>query len=116
MFNNFFSISWTPERLHRWEKTRSKGKRHFVLWRGVIFWGGFMFVIMQLWQFGFWYYRYHSAPPAITAYLLLCAIGYPIGGWWWGNTVWTMTERSYQAHQQHDTTALQSRNDTTEVG
>ena len=116
MFYRLFRISWTPNRLCWWEKTRIQGKRHFVLWRGVIFWGGFMFVFMQLWQYVFWYYRYHSAPPAMGAYLLISAIVYPIGGWWWGNIIWAMTERSYQAHRQHDTSALPSRNDTTEVG
>ena len=117
MFHRMFRTTWTPKRLQQWEKVRVKGKQHFVLRRGVILWGSFMFVWMSLWQVGYWYIVYHTAPPAVVLGITISmgAILYPLGGWLWATIMWGITERSYQAHQQHDPSILPPQSDSTRI-
>jgi hypothetical protein len=36
-------FDWTPRDISKWETIRKKGLRHFVLWYGVVLFGGIMF-------------------------------------------------------------------------
>jgi len=37
---------WTPQDIAQWEAIRKKGLLHFVLWYGVVIFGGILFVII----------------------------------------------------------------------
>lgn len=80
----------------KWPAIRARGMRHFVLVRGVAFWGGLMFVAMLAMtglRLGFDHPRY----PLLAAIALpLCAIG----GLAWGLLTWFLNERIYRALQQ----------------
>jgi hypothetical protein len=64
-----------------WEKIRERGKLHFVLTRGSLGWGGFMFIFMTCMSF----FVDHKKPDLflpISALFWLLA-GYPFGLWLW---------------------------------
>ena len=80
----------------RWPAIRARGMWHFVLVRGIAFWGGLMFVAilaMTGLRLGFDHPRY----PLLAALALpLCAIG----GLAWGFLTWIFNERIHRALQQ----------------
>ena len=81
---------WVAE---RWPALRARGMWHFVLRKGVLFWGGAMFAfmtVMMLVQFGAGHPRF---PLLIGIALPLCAIG----GLCWGLLTWYFNERVYRA-------------------
>ena len=77
----------------RWPAIRARGMWHFVLLKGVAFWGGLMFaflMVMMLVKFGA---RHPNFPLLIAVALPLCAIG----GLAWGLLTWFFNERVYRA-------------------
>ena len=77
----------------RWPAIRARGMWHFVLLKGVAFWGGLMFAflaVMMLVQFGAAHPKF---PLLIAVALPLCAIG----GLAWGLLTWYFNERVLRA-------------------
>jgi hypothetical protein len=77
----------------RWPAIRTRGMWHFVLVKGVAFWGGLMFAfmtVMMLVNFGA---RHPKFPLLIAVALPLCAIG----GLVWGLLTWFFNERVFRA-------------------
>ena len=80
----------------KWPAIRARGMWHFVLAKGVGFWGGLMFVFMAVvmtLQLGI-------AHPRL---LLVLAVALPLcafGGLCWGLLTWIFNERIYRALQQ----------------
>lgn len=77
----------------RWPAIRARGMWHFVLLKGVAFWGGLMFafmVAMMLHRFGAAHPRF---PLLLAVALPLCAIG----GLVWGLLTWYFNERVLRA-------------------
>jgi hypothetical protein len=84
---------WVAE---KWPAIRARGMRHFVLVKGVAFWGGLMFAfmaVMMLVQFGAAHPRF---PLLMAVALPLCALG----GLCWGLLTWSFNERIHRALQQ----------------
>ena len=79
----------------RWPAIRARGLWHFVLVKGVAFWGGLMFLAMLAMtglRLGFDHPRY----------LLMAAVALPlcaIGGLGWGLLTWYFNERVFRALQ-----------------
>ena len=74
--------------LEKWKSTRAKGAWNFILFRGVLGWGGLMFVIM-----GVVFPLIEHTPRALTPRGL--AISFAIcliGGLLWGALVWLCME------------------------
>ena len=93
------SENWTPERRARWEKTRRRGKIHFIWVRGAGVWGILMTFFATLVQWGG--LALMSLFSSVSALdfgqiflinLFLC----PIGGLIWGVWAWTTTENGYR--------------------
>lgn len=80
----------------RWPAIRARGMWHFVLLKGVVFWGGLMFAFMavaMLLQLG----AAHPRLPLVLAVAVpLCAFG----GLCWGLLTWIFNERILRALQQ----------------
>ncbi len=82
----------------RWPAIRARGPWHFVLVRGVLLWGGLMFMAMLVLtglRLGFDHPRYPLLAAIAAA---LCAIG----GVAWALLTWYFNERIHRALQQRD--------------
>ena len=74
-----------------WETTRAKGMGNFILFKGALLWGGFMFVTMGL----LFPWVRHSTREFTTLGLTISLVLWPLGGALWGALVWWFAERSY---------------------
>ena len=80
----------------KWPAIHARGMWHFVLVKGVGFWGGCMLAFMaamMLLQLGIGHPR---LPLVLTIAVPLCAIG----GLCWGLLTWFLNERVFHALQQ----------------
>ena len=80
----------------RWPAIRARGMWHFVLLKGVAFWGGLMLAFMAIamtLQLGIAHPR---LPLVLAVAVPLCAIG----GLVWGLLTWFFNERIFLALQQ----------------
>jgi len=76
----------------RWPAIRARGLWHFVLLRGVLFWGGLMFVamlVMMAMKFGITHPRF---PLLVGVDAGLCLVG----GLVWGLSTWFLNERLHR--------------------
>ncbi|WP_156912700.1 hypothetical protein [Methylocaldum szegediense] len=87
--------TWTPQRLAEWERTRARGKRHFIWTHGVLKWGGFMFVfstvVFQHQVFG----DIFSTQGNLPFRLLLGASVWTFVGYLYGRSRWARNEQEY---------------------
>jgi hypothetical protein len=72
-----------------WEKKRRHGKLFFLLFRGVLRWGGFMFLLTTLSNV----YLLHKKLEWISGLSLLA--GCLIFGFLWGLSLWFLNERRF---------------------
>jgi hypothetical protein len=77
-----------------WLKMRTKGRRKFILYNGVLGWGGFMFLAMNLIEIGF----HHQA---IDWFLPFSALIWLVGGYSWGKYMWDHFEGKYGPTSAH---------------
>jgi len=78
-----------------WPAIHARGKWHFVLRKGVAFWGGLMFAFMAVVmtvQLGI---HHPNLPLVLAVAVPLCAIG----GLAWGLLTWIFNERVFRAMQ-----------------
>jgi hypothetical protein len=76
----------------RWPAIRAKGMAHFVLVRGLLFWGGLMFalsVVMTWLKFG-------PQHPRFALLLAVAAALCGVGGLAWGVLTWAINERIFR--------------------
>ena len=76
-----------PDAIARWEKSRAKGKLHFILVSGVLSWGVPMFIAMT-----FFVNRERLSP----GHIILSAFMWLLGGAGFGLFVWYFSEKQYQ--------------------
>jgi hypothetical protein len=98
VLSNLLELS--ASQLKSWEKTRLKGKRHFILYRGVLGWGLYMFFVMTFYShlkavdFEF------SALDSISLSIVVINITvWMIGGFLYGWWTWSLSEKSYKNQQ-----------------
>ena len=78
--------------LQKWEATRAKGKWRFILGKGVLLWGGSMFIVM-----GLIYPRIVHLPSAYTPRGLAISLAiWLLGGLLWGVLMWLTMEWIYR--------------------
>jgi hypothetical protein len=86
------------QRAH-WLNIRTKGYWHFVIVRGVLFWGivtAFIFsALMSVFN-----------EPSFLFYLLLAIPTFMIGGLFWGMWTWASAEKSYKIRQSQKSPSL----------
>jgi hypothetical protein len=76
----------------RWSRRRARGRTHFVLTWGLLFWGGLMFVLM-----GLVYPIATRGSDALTAQWLMLNAGlWALGGLVFGFATWHFSERAYR--------------------
>jgi hypothetical protein len=90
--------TWSEKNQQRWSATRAKGKWHFVLVKGVLMWGGLMFLFMAVSPVVFGFpHRVSILPPD---YWIWQPLLWAAGGFGWGLWVWSSTEKKYIAHER----------------
>lgn len=80
----------TDAQIERWGTTRAGGKKRFIWLQGVLGWGVLTAVLVALLQKWLGPDTHHFGKD-----LLIGLIIYPIGGYFWGWSMWALTERSY---------------------
>ncbi len=77
----------------RWPEIRARGRARFLLVRGVLTWGGAMFLLLAVMvtlQLG-------TAHPRLPLLIALAALFSALGGLFWAAISWWMNERVFQA-------------------
>ena len=90
-------LELSPTQLKNWEKIRVKGKAHFVLYRGVLGWGLYMFAVLTIFNHlqavDFQLSELKSISlPTVFVNFILCIIGGFVFGW----VTWSSSEKSYR--------------------
>ena len=90
----FHWSEWFSASTHRkrWEKTRAKGKKHFVLWRGIVGFGGGMFVVITVSHTLLWPTPYHS----VIREMVINLIVWPVSGFFWGLWMWSHLNEKFE--------------------
>lgn len=76
----------------KWERVRAKGKRRFVIMRGVLGWGLSTAILSSVLSQIEGVRSFHLWPGLPIAVLVFAA-----GGYFWGSWVWDILERQYQS-------------------
>ena len=94
--NLFKPTPLSPKQMERLGKIQAQGRTHYILYRGILGWGGSMFILTTLWD---WHdkFGWHLPAPKLKLFLdvsiglLACSIA----GYFWGALMWRkMNEKS----------------------
>ncbi|MFT4664724.1 MAG: hypothetical protein ACI8YQ_001516 [Polaribacter sp.] len=86
----------------RWERTRAKGKGHFVWMVGVLRWGlmsGFVISTMMYLQRNGWDVGLLFTMEYLSR-LSFMLLMFAVFGYLWGQTVWSLTEKKYLSENE----------------
>ena len=91
------SWTWSEKNQKRWSATRAKGKWHFVLVKGVLIWGGLMFLFMAVFPvyLGF----PHKVGTLAPWYWIWQPLLWAGAGFGWSLWVWHSSESKYIAYE-----------------
>src|ERR1035437_6884283 len=96
MFESFRSAVFNRQR-KAWDKKRRYGKQSFILYRGVLRWGGIMFVLTMITNV---LARHMKVEWPLVVSLLIAS---PFAGYVWARCIWYVNERRYSgAMKQQD--------------
>ena len=76
----------------KWPAIRARGMRHFVLVRGLAFWGGLMFAVMLATT----WIKFGPEHPHFALMVGVAAGVCAVGGLVWGLLTWTINERIFR--------------------
>ncbi len=76
----------------RWPAIRAKGMAHFILVRGLLFWGGVLFAlsVIMVWV------KFGPQHPRFVLLLCVAALICSVGGLVWGGLTWAINERLFR--------------------
>jgi hypothetical protein len=86
----------------RWQKTKARGKKSFILRIGVLGWGGFMALAMTT----EYLLRKPLFPRQMSDYIVHAAINlliWPISGYFFGARMWSFYETYFDEHNPQST-------------
>jgi hypothetical protein len=101
MFESFKSAVFNRQR-KAWEKKRRHGKRSFIVYRGVLRWGGIMFVLTTITNV--FAHRWKADWMFEVSALIAC----PFAGYLWARCVWYVNERRYSGAMKQQDSIKQS--------
>jgi hypothetical protein len=85
-------MKWSEKNITQWEQVRSKGRDHFIWYRGVLGWGVPFAITMIVWQ---WYRKGWDELYFSGLFYLIFG---PVGGYFWGAWMWKWLEKKYAEH------------------
>jgi hypothetical protein len=89
MFESFKSAVHNRQR-RKWEKTRRNGRGSFIYYRGVLKWGGIMFVLTMFTNVFGRHIKLNWL--LVVSSLIAC----PLAGFLWARSIWYVNENRYQ--------------------
>jgi hypothetical protein len=79
----------SPKQILRRRKLQAKGREHYILYNGIVGWGGSTFLLTTLWE---WHDKFGWHLPVLNPELFLSvALGllvWPVAGYFWGAHLW----------------------------
>jgi hypothetical protein len=87
----------SPTQRERWRQLKAKGKKRFILRRGVMGFGGLMFVVMTISEF---VRKKPSIWPEYVFVVILNLLIWPLGGYVWGLWMWHFYEKWFSNGEQ----------------
>jgi hypothetical protein len=91
-------VRLTPQQLQEWETIRTRGKRNYVVWHGIVRWGGLMYAVMSIFML-----LRNSGGLSLRDIGVLLASGVVIwllAGMVFGIWTWSMMETAYRHARQ----------------
>ena len=87
--NSFKPPVLSPKQSERRRKIQVNGRTRFIVYRGILGWGGTTFILTTLWgwhaKFG---WHFPAAKPDVFVDISFGLLGYAIGGYIWGAFQW----------------------------
>jgi hypothetical protein len=101
MFESFKSAVFNKQR-RKWEKKRRHGKQSFIFYRGVLKWGGIMFLLIMFTNvFG----RHIKMNwQLVVSTLIAC----PIAGYLWARSIWHVNEIRFKGTMKQQVSTKES--------
>ena len=96
--SRWFKSEMTEKQRQLWEKTRTRGKAHFVLTRGVLGWGGFMFIFMTCMHI------FDSQGKIDWPFVIISLLIWPLGGYGFGLWMWRWAESRFHSADEPNST------------
>jgi hypothetical protein len=78
----------STKQIERLEKIRAKGRKHYILYTGILGWGMSVFLLTTFWS---WYDKYGWNVPSRGDLYFSLLVGLPlwsVGGYIWGAFMW----------------------------
>jgi hypothetical protein len=75
----------SPIQIERRRKIQAKGRKHFIVYRGILGWGGSTFIATTLWR---WHDEFGRRRPDVLFDLSLGLIVWAAAGYFWGAFLW----------------------------
>jgi len=89
--------NWSADRIERWRQIQRKGQLRFVLWNGLLCWGGFMFLIFMVFNHS---QRYGELIAVFNHFdmdlLFWNLVLWSMGGILYGFLTWHFVNRSFR--------------------
>lgn len=97
-----FRSAWRNKQRRKWEKKRRRGKQSFVLYYGVLKWGGIMFVLTNISNVLARHQKleWHS----LVSLLIAC----PVAGYVWARCTWAINEERFYGARKQESSIKQS--------
>jgi|HubBroStandDraft_2_1064218.scaffolds.fasta_scaffold15974_5 hypothetical protein len=84
----FKPAALSPMQIEYRKRIRAKGRKHYIIYTGILRWGMSMFVLATLWN---WHggYGWHIPPPGYLAFsIILGLVIWSVAGYFWGAYMW----------------------------
>jgi len=78
----------SPKQIEYRKRIRAKGRKHYIVYTGILRWGMFVFVLTTLWS---WYEKYgrHIPPRGDLCFsIILGLVIWSVAGYFWGGYMW----------------------------
>lgn len=84
----------TRRQAEQWAQIRERGKNHFILYRGVLCWGGTTGVVWSLLMAAVLFS--HGNFILFIVAMPFATLAFMVGGLFWGIWVWSLNEHQYE--------------------
>jgi len=78
----------SPEQIEHVKKTRAKGRKHYIVYAGILAWGMYSFLLTTLCG-SYLKYGWHVPPQRyLFGAIVIGLVVWPVAGYFWGAIMW----------------------------